>query len=355
LCRENFLLMETLGPAELPEFARQVLDHAGTCSAALRTSHSLKGLAVDACVHSPVYRDLCKRALVNDESYASDTQQQVCVSLLDGSRVPELGRRRWAVDRFQHCELTDTLERHGLFGGFNADRGLWQFYDPLDRRGVQLTMPFDPYPLRDEAFPLQHFLQWAYQPLGLRLLRAASLGQDGRGVLLAGCSGAIRSELVLAGLNAGLCTVGDDFTIIESGHPEVRAFPVVRQLRQDAAGLARVGLDPQSLGATGPNGQGKYEFDVTALGYDRLASSLDISGIVVLRSARQQSAAMIPAAAQDAAQALTSCAFSPLAGLRDEARFIADIASAVPTYWLEVGDDVTLSVGVIERYLAALA
>jgi len=346
--------MEILGPAELPEFARLVLDHAATCSAALRTSHSLKGLAVEAYVHSPAYRDFCKRALVNDESYANEQQQQVCVSLLDGSRVPELGRRRWAADRFGPFELSDTLERHGLLGGFNADRGLWQFYDPSDRRGVQLTMPFDPQPLRDEAFPLQHFLQWAYQPLGLRLLRAGSLGRDGRGLLLAGCTGPIRSALVLAGLNAGLSTAGDDFAIIESGHPEVRAFPVVRLLKQDAAGLAHAGLEPQSLGAIGPNGQGKYEFDVTALGYDRLASSLDIGGIVILREARQQGAAMIPAAPQDAALALTSCAFAPLAGLRDEARFIADIASAVPAYWLDIGDDVNSAAAAIERHLAAL-
>ena len=149
-----------------------------------------------------------------------------------------------------------VLAARNVRGFYHHDAPSWQFYDRATAVGVQtLPTPLAMPPWESSA-PLRSFLHWAYAAAGLRLTHAATLGLNGRGVLLAGPSGSGKSATTLAGLLNGLDSVGDDYVLLETG-ARVSAYPVFTVLKQDREGLRRTGIPLADLGTAGSTGEAR--------------------------------------------------------------------------------------------------
>ena len=126
--------------------------------------------------------------------------------------------------------------------------------------GLQWMQAADGYPPWEPAAPLRVFLHWFYSARGMRLCHAGTLGKNGCGVLLGGSGGSGKSGTVVGGVLNGLKTVGDDYVVIDGRGERAIAYPVFTTMKQDAAGLKRLGLDTTIARTGGANWQGKFEF-----------------------------------------------------------------------------------------------
>ncbi len=236
---------------------------------------SMPAFAVSISSDSPDYLKLCRRALVDDpEAKPAETLK---LAILDYSTHPEMPRGRWSGESFGLPLLAEGLEESGFKGSLNTDARFLQFYHSATRSGVEALAEPRRYPPWIASFPLRNFLHWAYEDTGRRLIHAGALSVDGRGVLLSGAGGSGKSECpVLAGILGGLDSAGDDYVVVDTGDRPPAAHPVMRLMKQDAAGLARLGIDPVAQGLGLPNWQNKFEFDFEALGAGRRARVVEL-------------------------------------------------------------------------------
>lgn len=157
-------------------------------------------------------------------------------------------------------------------------------------------------------------------------------------MLIAGQGGAGKSGTTLAGIAAGLDSAGDDY-VVAALLDRPRAHPAYRLLKQDPAGLARLGLD-RLLPDPGPlNWQGKHSFDIAALGRGRLRT-LELTAILIPRIAHAARSRLAPASGREAMLALAPSSIFQIQGERLSApRFFGELARRLPAFHLELGTE----------------
>jgi hypothetical protein len=215
----------------------------------------------------------------------------------------------------------------------------WQIFDIEARFGVQWMAADDSYPPWEAPAPLRVFLHWFYSAQGMRLAHAGTLGKGGKGVLLAGKGGSGKSGTVAAGLLYGLQTVGDDYVIVEPDGERVTAHPVFRTLKQDFAGLKRLGLEAIS-DRRAPNWQDKYEFFCSDIPAEEMPESLAISAIVVPETVHGRASAIMPISSAQAMLALAPSGLIQMPGERDAGvALFAKLVRSLPCYGMRLGTD----------------
>jgi hypothetical protein len=117
---------------------------------------------------------------------------------------------------------------HGPKGeivGFNDDRirtvfepgvDVLNMYDGKRRAAVYWVAAADVVPWWESSFPFRTILHWWTASTSLQPLHAGCVGGHGRGVLVAGESGAGKSTTTLAALEAGLDYAGDDYVLVDT-------------------------------------------------------------------------------------------------------------------------------------------
>lgn len=233
--------------------------------------------------------------------------------------------------------LERRLSAGGLSGALAAPSGMWSFLDPGRGRAVQVLRRPCGWPAWETAAPWRQVLAWAHLAAGRLMVHGATLGHAGHGVLIAGKGGSGKSGTTLAGLMAGLDTAGDDYVLLEPGQELARAWPLYRLAKQDRAGLARLGLQDRADGVE--NWQGKFEFDIEALGSGRLAP-LSLRAVVLPRITHGARCRFSRVSAREALLALAPSGIFQLVG--DAARSLALHAAVLrklPAYQLELGSD----------------
>jgi energy-coupling factor transporter ATP-binding protein EcfA2 len=245
-----------------------------------------------------------------------------------------------------------VLAARNLRGFYHHDAPSWQFYDRATAIGVQtLPAPLAMPPWESSA-PLRSFLHWAYAAAGLRLTHAATLGLNGRGVLLAGPSGSGKSATTLAGLLNGLDSVGDDYVLLETGD-RVSAYPVFTMLKQDREGLRRAGLALADLGTARLNWRGKMEFDAATVSGKPLVDRMEIAALLLPEIARARSTSLERVTPREAALTLTPSAVFQLPGDSTEGfQFFAGIVRRLPAYRARLSEDPAEIAGTIGAFLA---
>jgi len=181
----------------------------------------------------------------------------------------------WTDHAFGPAQFDALLAAAGLKASYQ-DRN-WRLFDVNARVGAQLS--FRQGVLRPWHAGLL-LIDWTLQSAGFSLTHAGTVGIDGRGILLAGQSGSGKSGTTLAGLAAGLKTVGDDFVALRCDTaPVVRAvFP---QGRQDPEGVDRIPGLRQRLPSDRLNHQGKFEFDLRESFPGAFVDELSVDAIVL--------------------------------------------------------------------------
>lgn len=227
----------------------------------------------------------------------------------------------------------------------------WVCFDPRSGRGLTLVRTTRDLPPWTSGAPFALSLHLAFAWRGWRLLHAAAIGRDGAGALLLGPGGVGKSGTTLAGIAHGLRTVGDDYLLVGPG-PRPLAWPVYRLLKQDPAGLTRVGR--ADLAARPVNWMGKVELDLEAEFPGAMAPALELRTILmpeVAEADRTELRAVPPSVAFSdvAPSALTQLPGARITGFG----FLIRLTRALPAYRLRLSDDPAEIAGAIRRLLEA--
>ncbi|HWA18585.1 MAG TPA: hypothetical protein VG757_06275 [Devosia sp.] len=324
-----------------PSFARELLTYAREADRPdLTTSFVLPGIRLDLVSDSEGYAELCRRALVDSEVYADNGGQVVRSAAFDYATRPDMPRLRIPTGDEPPLDPEDVIGGGSRAGQYDPHFRLWQFFDRSTLRAVEAFQSPGYFPPWIGSFPLRNVLNWAYVTIGWRMVHGGSLGVDGKGIMLAGSSGAGKSGTTLAGIAAGLDSVGDDYVTLDIADGKVTAYPVTRLMKQDAKGLARLGIDPAATKAGEPNWVGKYEFDFEELGGGRRVKSLELEAILIPRISHNARSKFTRAPARVGMLAFAPSNLLQLPGdWRESMAFTSEVARRLPSYFLELSDN----------------
>ncbi len=219
--------------------------------------------------------------------------------------------------------------------------GFWQIWDGDSRTGLQLLAGPAILPPWENGSPLRNLLKWALTTPGQGLLHAGTLAVEGRGMLFVGKGGSGKSGTVLAGLCAGLESVGDDYVLARVEGHEIRAFPLFNTLKCDMGGLRRLGLfDRADITSKGENWHGKYEFTFPQLTGQPPALDITVSALCLPIIAHAQRTHFEPLSQRDAFLALTLTGLAQLPGDRaSNFALCSQITRQLPCMQLRLGTD----------------
>ena len=310
---------------------------------------NLPGIRFEIRTKSPTFSRACRTSLINDPSYADGNQSVARVLVADAQNYPALPAWPEHTRELQDELMAEAIAaRHQI--AFNEDFDEWHFFDPVDRIGVQLMPHSDAYPHWEDSFPLVPFVHWITMEQSRRVVHAASLGREGRGVLIAGDSGAGKSGTTLAGVLGGLDSIGDDYVLIDMDGEGVRGLPLTRIMKQDAKGLARngVGADKRFWG---PNWQGKHETYVSDLTGREMPKEFRLAAVLLPEITGRQTR-LVKASGREAVMALLPSNLVQLGGRRRYAvQFISELARRLPAFHLELGPDPAEIARVVSDFL----
>jgi len=244
----------------------------------------------------------------------------------------------WTDTACDAAEFQAIVANAGLRAAYPFRAQEWLALDTATSVGVQLARATADLPDWFAGAPLRQHLHWLLQARGARIAHAAIVGRDGRGILLLGHGGAGKSGTALAGIAAGLQTVGDDYVALSGIAPAV-ARPLFRIVKQDRAGLARITGLAERLAQLPENWKGKVEFDPTLLFPGCLSEALQIDAIVLPHIAHAAQPRFEPAGAGEAMRALMRSNLYQFPGEpEDGLAYYGMLLRSVPVHRLALSD-----------------
>ncbi|NVK36171.1 MAG: hypothetical protein HWE23_16930 [Rhodobacteraceae bacterium] len=289
---------------------------------------------------SRYYLDLCLDNLVQEAFDQSEPVEVTEVIVLDRQDVPSLLSARWDTDNFSIKAFMESLADENLSGVYDRDADFWQFYDHEAKRGLYILRSPASVPPWEPAFPLRNFFHWSCQGTSQGLLHAGTVGVDGEGVLIVGPGGSGKSGTTLAAILSDMDSVGDDYVLASLQDDLVIAQPIISKMKQDSAGLKRVGLNSADEVFEGPNWQQKYCFDFTALGRGKRADYLKINAILLPRISLADKTTFTRASGLQAMGKLSPSSLHQLTGdWKRTVQFSASICRRLPAFHMNLGTD----------------
>lgn len=244
----------------------------------------------------------------------------------------------WSDVDFDAPAFHALLREAGLRAAYPHQQHVWQALDMRSGIGVHLARSPGDLPLWHAGSPLRQHLHWLLQAHGKRIAHAATLGDAGRGILLFGSGGAGKSGTTLAGMAAGLKTVGDDYVAL-GGSPAV-ATPLFRIVKQDRRGIERVGNLREQTAALPENWMRKVEFDPAAIFPDCFMAALEIRAIVLPRIANAERSRFVAISGGEAMRCLIPTNLLQFPGEPDDGMaYYANLVRTLPAYRLELSSN----------------
>lgn len=274
------------------------------------------------------------------------------VDILTGKSCPPLAA--WTDASFPPEAFHVTLRAAGLRAAYPFQGDVWRLCDLRARRGLQWCASPDRLPPWDGSAPLRQHLHWLLEDKSMRLAHAATLGLKDRGIVLFGPGGAGKSGTTLAGLAAGLSTVGDDYIAL-SNDPAPQAKLLFRTIKQDRVGLSRIPHLAARTSGQAENWRGKVEFDPGSVFEHAFVDVLPIRAAVIPRIAHAAKPALIPIRAQAVMLSLMTSNLHQFAGEPDGgmpffARFLKDL----PCYQLDLSPDAARNGDLLRAFIERL-
>jgi hypothetical protein len=276
---------------------------------------------------------------------------------IDVVAAAEIGwpRARWVEDDWQMHVFDGVLADAGYVAAYPYFDGQWIVHHRASGVSVHFVASMEDLLPWDSGSPLRLPLHWALLQNRQRMVHAGSLGVDGRGVLIAGPGGAGKSGTTLAGLAAGLTTVGDDYLLLDQKRSPA-ALPLYRLLKQDAAGLARIDGLAERLGPMTENWQGKFEFDPERAFPGSLTDRIELCAILLPVVAHAPASRLEPVSRPDAVRFLTTAMLDQLpAASADSVLFFAGLTARLPVFRLHLSEDPAEIAGTIRDFIVTRA
>jgi hypothetical protein len=232
---------------------------------------------------------------------------------------------------------------------FRIDSGVLSLYDARTRTAICWVRDPAAMPPWEEAAPLRPILAWWAEHAGRQLAHGAAVGTADGAVLLAARGGSGKSTTALACLEAGMLYLGDDYVMLEPGHP-----PSAASLYATAK-LIPANLDDRlpSLRAW-VTGRHDVEQDKVTLSLhgpfrDQIARSLPLRAIIVPSLAPDGRLALTPATGGDALTAIAPTTLFQLPNAGSQAlQQMAALVAEVPRYRLALDRDLSVNVQAIQ-------
>lgn len=294
------------------------------------------GAPLSAYFTDRAYADM---AAANIVSGGSDDAAEAAATVfaLDAATLGWAPPPHWAQGYSRHL-LNAAFAGAGLKGAYLPALPMWQAFDPVRRIGVQLVAHPGGTPPWESGGPLRTLIHWLL-PQDTRLCHAGTVGVGGAGILLVGPGGSGKSGTTLAGIAAGLDSVGDDYCLLtmEPGGAVV-ARPVFRMLKQDPDGFRRVFGPDTDYGPI--NWQQKWEIHASRLPRDPFVDRLAIRAIVVPRVAHMPRSVTRPIAKPIALRAFMPSNVVQLPdGEAEGVRFSGALCRRLPAFELLLSPD----------------
>lgn len=245
----------------------------------------------------------------------------------------------WRDSAFDAAAYHALLRESGLRAAYPHQQHVWHALDDRSGTGIHLARSLADLPLWHAGAPLRQHLHWLLRGQGKRIAHAATLGAEGRGILLFGSGGAGKSGTTLAGIAAGLKTVGDDYVAL-GGTPIPVATPLFSIVKQDRRGLTRIVGLAEKLNGQPENWMRKVEFDPTTFFPDCFEADLEIRAIVLPRIAHAEQPRFVAITGGEAMRSLIPTNLMQFPGEADDGMpYYADLVRRLPSYRLELSDD----------------
>ena len=242
----------------------------------------------------------------------------------------------WRDSGFEPAQFHAHLATKELHAAYPFRPQEWLALDDKAGIGIQLVRSPADLPEWFAGSPLRHHLHWLLRARGQRIAHAATLGRNGRGILVLGHGGAGKSGTALAGLAAGLQTVGDDYVALGGLEPAI-ARPLFRIVKQDRAGLARIAGLAERLAHRPDNWRGKVEFNPEEVFPGCFADALAIRAIVLPLVAHAAAPRLAKVGAGEAMRALMRTNLYQFPGEVDDGLdYYANLLRSLPVYRLEL-------------------
>lgn len=206
-------------------------------------------------------------------------------------------------------------------------------------------------PTVERSKPMLPLLAIWYSDRDVHLGHAGLVGLDGQGVLVAGPSGSGKSTTTLACLGAGLEYLGDDYTGLEElADGSFVGHSVYSTARLQPEQVARLPfLAEAAIESDDPYDQ-KYLVPAFQVSPDRVRRATPIRAVALPRVVGSGAPRLRPATK---GQAFMRLAPSSLAMLLSPGRHGLDrlerLVDRVPSYWLDLADDVTPIPSLVEQ------
>lgn len=260
----------------------------------------------------------------------------------------------WNDPAFQPAEFHRRLDAAGLRAAYPFQTGLWRVLDLRSGVGLQWCASMDTMPPWDASAPLRQHLHWMLQASQMRLAHAATLGLDNRGVVLFGRGGAGKSGTVLAGLAAGLSTVGDDYVAL-GNDPEPCARALFGMMKQDRQGLARISGLAERTTDLPLNWRGKVEFHPASYFPGATADEMSVKAAIVPRIADAKRPVLHPMRPQSVMLSLMTSNLHQFAGEpEDGMQFFGRFLKDMPCFQLDLSPDAVRNGDLLREFIEQL-
>lgn len=281
-----------------------------------------------------------------------DAAANARINVFTGKRL-EL-QMEWNDPSFPPAEFHRRLAAAGLRVAYPFKAGLWRVFDLHSKVGLQWCAAPDMLPPWDASTPLRQHLHWILQTSKMRLAHAATVGLNNRGVVLFGRGGAGKSGTVLAGLAAGLSTVGDDYVAL-GNDPAPCAKALFRMIKQDRQGLSRIsGLAERTADLT-LNWRGKVEFHPASYFAGAIADAMSVKAAIIPRIAQAERPALHPVRPQAVMLSLMTSNLHQFAGEEDDGmQFFAGFLKDMPCFQLDLSPNAARNGELLREFIEQL-
>lgn len=260
----------------------------------------------------------------------------------------------WGLDDFGPGGEIRGYNNGRIRAAYQLGSGILSVYDSATRRAVYSLPSSRRIPLHERAAPLRTIFQWWGAGRGLIQAHAGAVGLPQGGVLLAGGSGAGKSNSALACLESPLFYASDDFCLL-SPAAEPAAYSLYSSGKARTGDLARLPfLRPMVSNPTRPADE-KALFLLNEHRPERLISGFPLRAILLPRVSGRPGTALRPCTAAVALAALAPSSVI-LAPSSADATFhaLARLVRQLPCFYLELGTDPASIADAILRLLARL-
>ncbi len=237
----------------------------------------------------------------------------------------------------------------GLKGFLNEGLGLLEVFDPARGIAIRLLRSEDCLPPWEPSSPLANFVNWFNITQQAFMLHGATISDGRAGALIVAEGGTGKSLLTLACIDAGLITIGDDYSIVRMKGGQAEAARFSMQAKQSDTGLAMLGIGGRTRMAGERNFKDKYVFTIptnpTPLAIHALIGLTRTDGVPVIAPERKP--VLFTAISETTYQQLPASAF-------ETQTFAGNLVRALPTFRFALGPDLKENAANLRAFLGGL-